>query len=176
MIGKCEDMKRRKFLEILVGALALIPTEALAAPKKPTPKPKAPIKKSTPKPTKATASPQSQSAYSNLPEEVQVFQDGEPIAYELIKAPTSIYASAIKNGITYPLIVTKPTERSLKVFTARCPHQGNILNLAEKGEYTCKLHGARFDEITGKVIDGPTVSSLQFYEVINKSGYLFIKL
>jgi nitrite reductase/ring-hydroxylating ferredoxin subunit len=74
------------------------------------------------------------------------------------------------------LLVAKPTERTIKVFTARCPHQGNILNLAEKGEFSCDLHGARFNESTGKVLGGPTINSLESYEVIERDGALYIKL
>mgnify|MGYP000390786946 CR=1 FL=1 len=165
-------MKRRSFLQVAVGLLALIPSSAIAASKKPTPKPKPKKPVKTPTPSPKTTTSKSASPVST---EIPVLKDGELIKLASIVAPTSLYATATKSGRDYPLLVAKPTERTIKVFTARCPHQGNILNLAEKGEFSCDLHGARFNEGTGKVLGGPTISNLESYEVIERDGALYIK-
>lgn len=165
-------MKRRKFLQVLVGIVALLPSGAVAATKKPTPKPKPKKVSNTPSPSPKATSIKSASPTSL---EIPVLKDGAIIKLDSLVAPISLYATVTKSGREYPLLVAKPTERTLKVFTARCPHQGNILNLAEKGEFSCDFHGARFDESTGKVLGGPTVNNLESYEVIERDGALYIK-
>ena len=165
-------MKRRKFLQVAIGVLALIPSGAIAASKKPTPKPKPKKVSNTPTPSPKATSIKSASPTSL---EVPVLKDGAIIKLDSLVAPISLYATVTKSGREYPLLVAKPTERTLKVFTARCPHQGNILNLAEKGEFSCDFHGARFDESTGKVLGGPTINNLESYEVIERDGALYIK-
>jgi nitrite reductase/ring-hydroxylating ferredoxin subunit len=165
-------MKRRSFLQVAVGILALLPSTAIAASKTPTPKPK-------PKKTVKTPTPSSMPKLGTTPSpaslETPVIKDGAIIKLDSLVAPISLYATVSKSGRDYPVLVAKPTDRTIKVFTARCPHQGNILNLAEKGEFSCDLHGARFDESTGKVIDGPTINNLDSYEVVERNGALYIK-
>jgi nitrite reductase/ring-hydroxylating ferredoxin subunit len=151
---------------------------AQGATKKPTPKV---TKKPTPKPTvsstpKATASPTPKPAASPTPQVLPVLRDGELIKISTLDAPLSFYASVTKGEIEYPFLVSKPTERVVKIFTARCPHQGQILNLAKLAEFTCDRHGARFSEVTGKVIDGPTIQNLAQYEIIERNGYIYITL
>ena len=172
--------------------MAQIPLSAVGATKKPTPTPRPKVTakataKASPKATptltpKATAkvtpkSTPSQSAKADVsPQTVAVLRDGQSVKFSTLIAPITFYATVEKNGREYPLLISKPTERSLKIFTARCPHQGNILNLAARGEFTCDRHGARFDESTGKVLDGPTVQNLDSYEPIDRDGTLFISL
>lgn len=165
-------MKRRNFFKVAIGVLALIPADAIAASKKPTPKPKPRKVSNTP-----THSPKATSSKSATPVslEIPVLKDGAIIKLSSLVAPVSLYATVTKSGREYPLLVAKPTERTLKVFTARCPHQGNILNLADKGEFSCDFHGARFDESSGKVLGGPTINNLESYEVIERDGALYIK-
>jgi nitrite reductase/ring-hydroxylating ferredoxin subunit len=170
-------MKRRNFLAITFGLLAQLPIEAFAASKKPTPKAKP---KPTPKVTKKAATPTPKPSVTPKPaavikpEELPVLRDGEYIKLATIVAPTSFYASVTKGGNQIPLLISKPTEKTLKIFTARCPHQGSLLNLSERGEFTCDRHGARFNENTGKVIDGPTISNLESYEAIERNGSIYI--
>ena len=170
-------MKRRNFLAITFGLLAQLPFEAFAASKKPTPK-----AKPTPTVTKKAATPTPRASPSVTPkpaavikpEELPVLRDGEYIKLATIVAPTSFYASVTKSGNQIPLLISKPTERTLKIFTARCPHQGSLLNLSARGEFACDRHGARFNENTGKVLDGPTISNLESYEAIERNGSIYI--
>ena len=148
-------------------------SSAEGATKKPTPKAKP---KPTPKTTKkvASASPKPSTSVAPKPEELPVLRDGEQIKIDSLVAPTSFYAFVKKGSTEIPLLVSKPTERTLKIFTARCPHQGSILNLSALGEFTCDRHGARFNDGTGKVIDGPTISNLESYESIERNGSIYI--
>jgi Rieske Fe-S protein len=183
------EMKRRNFLAVTVGLLAQIPLTAIAATKKPTPKAtaKATAKatpkttaKATPKattqasPTPAAATQTPSARPTPSPQLMPVLRDGALIKIASINAPTSFYASVEKNGIEYPLLISKPTDRTIKIFTARCPHQGNVLNLAALGEFSCDRHGARFSEATGKVLDGPTAQNLMQYELIERDGSIYI--
>jgi nitrite reductase/ring-hydroxylating ferredoxin subunit len=160
-------LKRRALLTGFLAVLTSGITSAHGASKKPTPKArKVVVKIPTPTPTSKTTIP--------VPQELPVTVDGKLLMMSEISAPISFYANVSKGGRDYPLIIAKPTDRTLKVFTARCPHQGNILNLAEKNEFSCDLHGARFEESTGKVLDGPTINSLESYQVIERNGALHI--
>jgi nitrite reductase/ring-hydroxylating ferredoxin subunit len=174
-------MKRRNFLAITFGLMAQLPLEALAASKKPTPKakpkptPKVTKKAATPTPTsKATPSATPKPVAAPKPEELPVLRDGDLIKLADLVAPISFYASVTKGSNQIPLLVSKPTERTLKIFTARCPHQGSILNLSAQNEFSCDRHGARFNDSTGKVIDGPTISNLESYEAIERNGSIYI--
>jgi nitrite reductase/ring-hydroxylating ferredoxin subunit len=166
-------LKRRAFLTGLFAVLTSGIATAQGATKKPTPK-------ATPKPTKKavvktpTPTPTPKTVATPVPQVLPVMVEGKLLMLNDISAPTSIYANVSKGGREYPLLVAKPTDRTLKVFTARCPHQGNILNLAEKNELSCDLHGARFDESTGKVLDGPTINNLESYQVVERNGALYI--
>jgi Rieske Fe-S protein len=174
-------MKRRTLLTGLVGILFSGFSAADAATKKPTPKAtvkpkvtKKPTPSPTPKATKVSATPTPQ--VTPAPQEILVTIEGQGIEVDSLKSPTSLYASVTKGGREYPLLIAKPTERTLKIFTARCPHQGNILNLAQGGEFQCDRHGARFTEDSGKVLAGPTVNNLEQYQPIIKNGLLYIWL
>lgn len=176
-------MKRRALLAGLIGVLFSGFSNATAATKKPTPKATAKskvTKKPTPtaKPSKpsVTASPAPTATVKPAPQELALSVDGVAIEIEKLIAPTSIYASIFKAGREHKLLVAKPREGIIKIFTAHCPHQGNILNLAAGGEFQCDRHGARFDDLTGKVLAGPTVNSLDQYEPIIKNGILYITI
>jgi nitrite reductase/ring-hydroxylating ferredoxin subunit len=166
-------LKRRAFLTGLVAVLTSGIATAQGATKKPTPK-------ATPKSTKKavvntpTPTPTPKTTTSTASQVSPVTVDGKLVMVSEISAPISFYATVTKSGRDYPLLVAKPTDRTLKVFTARCPHQGNILNLADRNEFSCDLHGARFDESTGKVLDGPTINNLESYQVVERNGALYI--
>jgi len=168
-------MKRRNFLAITAGLLLQLPLAAIGATKKPTPKAtKKPPIKPTKKPPTPTPTPIQKPSVSPTPQILPVLREGELIKLESLAAPISFYASVTKANVEYPLLVSKPTERTIKIFTARCPHQGQILNLAKLGEFTCDRHSARFNEITGKVTQGPTIQNLEHYELIERNGLMYI--
>jgi Rieske Fe-S protein len=174
-----EIVKRRNFIFVALGIVAQLPLEAIAATKKPTPKATAkpkPNASTTPKPQPASTSATPTPKPTPAPQLLPVKRNGELIKIESLVAPTSFYASVEKNQVEYPLLITKPTERTLKIFTARCPHQGTILNLPNSGAFTCDRHGATFNEITGKVTGGPTIQNLVQYEIIEREGSIYIIL
>jgi nitrite reductase/ring-hydroxylating ferredoxin subunit len=167
-------MKRRTFI-VTVTALALSGiNSAFGATKKPLPKPKVakkPVLVATP-----TPSPSPKPTSARVPIEVQISIDGRPVKSSDLAPPMSAYATVELAGREYKLLIAKPTERTLKIFSARCPHQGTILNLEKKSEFTCDAHGARFDWQTGMVLDGPTINKLEEYEVIIKDDLILIKI
>jgi Rieske Fe-S protein len=161
-------MKRRALLAGLIGVALSTASSAHSATKKPMPKA---TKKPTPK-TTARSTPKP--TVSPTPQVLPVLRDGEFIKIDTLIAPVSFYATVTKGEIDYPFIVSKPTERVIKIFTARCPHQGQILNLAKLGEFTCDRHSARFNEVTGRVTQGPTIQNLIQYEVIDRNCSIYI--
>lgn len=177
------NMKRRNFLLITVGLIAQLPIEAFAATKKPTPKAKPKVSaKPTPKASSPTATPIAKSSATPsakpvvTPQLLPVMREGQPITVDSLVAPISFYGSVVKNGNEYPMLISKPTDRTIKVFSARCPHQGATLNLSKLGEFTCDRHGARFAESNGKVLDGPTINSMEQYSITERDGLIFITL
>jgi len=164
-------MKRRLFLLAIIASIAQFPENALGASKKPSPKAKPSVKR---KPSPLPSALPKQSTVISAEYPVQI--NGEVIKIADLSAPLSLYGSVTAGNREYPLLIAKPNDRTLKVFTARCPHQGNILNLAAKGEFSCDAHGARFEEATGKVLAGPTINNLESYEVIDREGFLYVKI
>ena len=142
--------------------------QAFGTTKKPSPKPsvqKKPVAKISPTPL----------AESPVIAERILTRDGNTILKSNLRAPMSFYASYSKDGRDYPVLVANPTSKVIRVFSARCPHQGNILNLESHGEFYCEFHGARFKSDSGKVIDGPTIQNLEQFEIIESSDFLVIR-
>jgi Rieske Fe-S protein len=176
-------MKRRNFLLVVTGLIAQLPLEAFAATKKPTPKAKPKVSaKPTPKASSPTATPVAKSSATPsakpvvTPQLLPVMREGQPIKVDSLVAPISFYGSVVKSGNEYPMLISKPTDRTIKIFSARCPHQGAILNLSKLGEFTCDRHGARYDDTSGKVLDGPTINNLEQYVITERDGLIFITL
>ena len=168
---------------LITGLIAQIPSEAFAATKKPTPKAKPKVSaKATPKISSPTATPVAKSSPVQsakpvvTPQLLPVLREGQAIKADSLVAPISFYGSVAKNGNEYPILISKPSDRTLKIFSARCPHQGAIINLAKLGEFTCDQHGARFSESNGKVLDGPTINNLEQFVITERDGLLFITL
>ena len=162
----------------------MIPVEAFGVTAKPSPKasPKR-LPKPTPTPTKKkfpsptpTPKPISPKSTPSELQDLPVLVEGAEIKLSSLTAPISMYGVVRKNGRDFPLLIAKPREGTIRIFSARCPHQGNILNLAIRNEFTCDLHGARFDSTTGKVLDGPTISNLEIYDPLERNGILYIRI
>ena len=161
-------MKRKSFLIAVIAMAVSGLDKAFGATKKPSPKPsvlKKPVAKISPTPL----------AQSPVIAERILTRDGNTILKSSLRAPISFYASYSKDGRDYPVLVANPTSKVIRVFSARCPHQGNILNLESHGEFYCEFHGARFKADSGKVIDGPTIQNLEQFEIIESSDFLVIR-
>jgi Rieske Fe-S protein len=167
-------MKRRTLILAISGMILSGIESAFAASKKPSPKPKVSKKPIAKKPLPPTLSPKP--TVMSSPSEVPVMIEGSTVKLSELMAPMSAYATTDKSGREYKLMIARPNERTIKIFSARCPHQGNILNQEMKHEFTCDLHGARFDWLSGKVLDGPTINNLEQYEVVIKDDFVYVKL
>jgi nitrite reductase/ring-hydroxylating ferredoxin subunit len=169
-------MRRRALLAGFIGVLASGFASAQGASKKPSPTTKSKTNvKAPPTPTPTTKKTPSPSPSPAMISELPVVIDGIQLKLSDLSAPISKYGTVTKSNRDYPVLISRPTDRTIKIFTARCPHQGTILNLENKGEFKCELHGARFDWETGKVLDGPTIQNLEMYEVIVKNDLIFVK-
>ncbi|MEX3600572.1 Rieske (2Fe-2S) protein [Kocuria carniphila] len=61
-------------------------------------------------------------------------------------------------------VVGQPTEGTFKAFSPVCPHEGCVVNPANKS-YVCPCHSSTFDMATGDVQGGPATSGLVEYPV-----------
>lgn len=61
-------------------------------------------------------------------------------------------------------VVGQPTEGMFKAFSPVCPHEGCVVNPANKS-YVCPCHSSTFDMATGGVQGGPATSGLVEYPV-----------
>lgn len=61
-------------------------------------------------------------------------------------------------------VVGQPTEGTFKAFSPVCPHEGCVVNPANKS-YVCPCHSSTFDMATGDVQGGPATSGLAEYPV-----------
>ncbi|MEV6692858.1 Rieske (2Fe-2S) protein [Micromonospora sp. NPDC051196] len=65
----------------------------------------------------------------------------------------AIFASA---GV----VVTQPTEGTIKAFSAKCTHQGCTVTSVDNGVITCACHNSVFDISDGSVRSGPAGAPL----------------
>ncbi len=74
-----------------------------------------------------------------------------------------------------PAVVVQPQAGQFKAFSAVCTHQGCTVGYPGSGnELTCPCHGARFDLVTGAVLQGPARDPLPAIAVAVRSGQLYV--
>ncbi|TCC00564.1 Rieske (2Fe-2S) protein [Micromonospora zingiberis] len=81
---------------------------------------------------------------------------GPPALAALADIPVgggAIFASA---GV----VVTQPTEGTIKAFSAKCTHQGCTVTSVDNGVITCACHNSVFDIADGSVRSGPAGAPL----------------
>ena len=61
-------------------------------------------------------------------------------------------------------VVGQPSEGTFTAFSPVCPHEGCVVNPANKS-YVCPCHSSTFDMTTGDVQGGPATSGLAEYPV-----------
>jgi Rieske Fe-S protein len=64
------------------------------------------------------------------------------------------------------VVVTQPSEGSIKAFTAVCPHQGCLVSEVVDNEIICPCHGSRFSAVDGAVLEGPSTEGLAAATVV----------
>ena len=83
-------------------------------------------------------------------------EPGPPALATLADIPVgggAIFASA---GV----VVTQPTEGTIKAFSATCTHQGCTVTSVDNGAITCACHNSVFDIADGSVRSGPARAPL----------------
>ncbi len=72
------------------------------------------------------------------------------------------------------VVVTQPTEGSIRGFTAVCPHQGCLVSSVENNEIVCPCHGSYFSAETGDVLRGPATQGLAAANVGVEDGFIVL--
>lgn len=76
------------------------------------------------------------------------------------KPPTASPELARAGGT--PIALVRTDAATIAAFSRTCPHQGGTVS-ASGGQFSCPLHGARFDLTTGARIGGQRTSNLTRY-------------
>ena len=83
-------------------------------------------------------------------------------------------ARQIEVGSEYA-IVAQPTEGEFVAYSARCTHQGGIVQVVDDTRLRCPVHGAEFDPETGGVTAPPAPRPLDRLNIIaGEEGELVI--
>lgn len=64
------------------------------------------------------------------------------------------------------IVVTQPTDGTIKAFTAVCPHQGCLVSEVVENEIICPCHDSRFSALDGAVLQGPATEGLAAASVV----------
>lgn len=92
------------------------------------------------------------------------------------KSDTKFYRYLIVEHeiLQYPIIVYRLTPKSYKALLMQCTHQGAELQ-AYGDKLQCPAHGSEFNN-HGNVTNGPAMTALRSFSVINENQILKIKL
>lgn len=71
-------------------------------------------------------------------------------------------------------IVAQPTEGEFVAYSARCTHQGGIVQVVDDTRLRCPLHGAEYDPATGDVLAPPAPRPLDQLTVTSDGDELTI--
>ncbi|HHX84209.1 MAG TPA: Rieske (2Fe-2S) protein [Actinomycetales bacterium] len=80
-------------------------------------------------------------------------------------------ATSVKAGDA-TVIVAQPTEGEFVAYSARCTHQGGIVQVVQDLHLRCPLHGAEFDGATGENTSAPAPRPLDVVPVSESDGQL----
>lgn len=70
-------------------------------------------------------------------------------------------------------VVGQPTKGTFTAFSPVCPHEGCIVNPANR-QYVCPCHSSAFDMATGEVKGGPAPRGLTEYPVTMRNGRVIV--
>lgn len=70
------------------------------------------------------------------------------------------------------------TDKKTLLFSNKCTHAGCRISQQIENELVCPCHGSRFDALSGEVITGPALKSLQpiHYSTDTQTGEIFVKI
>lgn len=86
--------------------------------------------------------------------------------------PVGGVIKASANGHT--AMVSQPTKGEFKAFSAKCTHQGCIVNAQNDQDIVCPCHSSKFSPKDGSVEGGPANSPLPAYQVKVEKGRVLI--
>ena len=72
------------------------------------------------------------------------------------------------------IVVTQPSDGSIKAFTAVCPHQGCLVSEVVDNEIICPCHDSRFSAVDGAVLQGPATEGLAAASVVVQGDSLVL--
>ena len=76
-----------------------------------------------------------------------------------------------KNGVQ--AVVAQPTKGTFTAYSPVCPHQGCMVNPANK-RFVCPCHSSAFNMSTGDVEGGPATTGLTAYPVTVENGRVIV--
>ncbi len=79
-------------------------------------------------------------------------------------ADVPVGGATVKDIGGQQVVLSQPEAGTIEAFSAVCPHQGGIV-APEGDELVCPLHGSRFNEATGELIQGPATRGLDTVSV-----------
>ena len=88
---------------------------------------------------------------------------GEGAAIALV-GDVPVGGGVVNDGVA--IVVTQPSDGSIKAFTAVCPHQGCLVSEVVDNEIICPCHDSRFSAVDGAVLQGPATEGLAAASVV----------
>lgn len=83
----------------------------------------------------------------------------------------------VGGGVIYArqkVVVTQPTDKVFKAFSAICPHAGCVVAEVQPTGILCRCHGSLFSVKDGSVLAGPADAPLEAKTVTVSSGVLTV--
>ncbi|MFI6485372.1 Rieske (2Fe-2S) protein [Nonomuraea sp. NPDC050663] len=69
-------------------------------------------------------------------------------------------------------VITRPSKKVFRCFTAKCTHQGCTVAGVSGGTINCPCHGSKFSIRTGAVVNGPATRSLTRKKITVAKGVI----
>jgi nitrite reductase/ring-hydroxylating ferredoxin subunit len=99
-----------------------------------------------------------------------------PAAGELIESSKVPVGGGVKvESSAGVLMIVQPTRGRFAAFSAICTHAGCEVSRATAQAIICTCHNSQFSTSNGNVLSGPASGALKSYEVVERSGKLFLK-
>ena len=99
-----------------------------------------------------------------------------PSADQLIESSKVPVGGGVKVESTVGvLMIVQPTRGKFAAYSAICTHAGCEVSRATAQAIICTCHNSQFSTASGAVLSGPAGRALKSYEVVERSGLLFLK-
>lgn len=99
-----------------------------------------------------------------------------PATGELIESSKVPVGGGVKvESSAGTLMIVQPSRGKFAAFSAICTHAGCEVSRATAQAIICTCHNSQFSTSSGNVLSGPASRALESYEVVERSGKLFLK-